>query len=137
MATRSHSITRFLLRWAITAAALWLAVYLVPGISLTGDHKALALLIVALVLGLINAFVRPILKLLSCGLIVLTLGLFLLVINGLLLWLAGYVSQHWLHLGFHVSGFGAAFVGALIVSVVSFIVSMLLGPRRGRGRAAW
>jgi putative membrane protein len=109
----------------------------VPSISLAGDRKVLTLVVVALVLGLINAFVRPILTLLSCGLIVLTLGLFLLVINALLLWFAGYISEHWLGLGFHVSSFGAAFLGALIVSVVSFIASLVLGPRRGRRRNAW
>ena len=88
------------------------------------------LLLVALVLGLVNAIIRPILSVLSCGLIVLTLGLFTLVINGLMLWLASYISVHWLGLGFHVDGFWNAVLGAIIITVFSFLVSTFVGARK-------
>jgi putative membrane protein len=114
---------KFLIRWAITAAALVVAVWVVPGITV-GHNAIWAVAVTAAVVALVNVFVRPILQILGCGLIVLTLGLFLLVINGLALWLAAYISEHWLHVNFHVSGFWAAFFGALIVSVVSWLLSL-------------
>jgi putative membrane protein len=124
---------RFLTRWAITAVAVAVATWLVPGISLTGTHRVWTILLVALVLGLVNAFIRPLISALSCGLIVLTLGLFTLVINGLMLWLASWISEHWLGLGFRVNGFWSAFFGAIIVSIVSILLSSLVGERR-RGK---
>lgn len=119
-----------LLRWTISAGGVAVAAWALPGISVSGDHRVWTLLLVALVLGLVNAIIRPILSLLSCGLIVLTLGLFMLVINGLMLWLAEYISQNWLGLGFTVDGFWSAVFGAIIISVFSFLVSLLLGVRK-------
>lgn len=115
-----------LLRWLISAAAVAAAAYLLPGIRLEGGFADL--MVVALVLGLINALVRPVLRWLACGLIVVTLGLFLLVINALLLLLAARVAQSF-GIGFYVDGFGAAFVGSVIISVVSFVLSMVLPDR--------
>ena len=112
---------RFLIRLIITAVALWAAVALVNGITFTGGW--LSLLIVALIFGLVNAFVRPLLKLLTCPFILLTLGLFIFVINALMLWLTSALSAS-LGLGFHVSGFAAAFWGALVVSIVSVLLSI-------------
>ena len=83
---------RFLIRWAITAGAVAVAAWLVPGIYVDEPHRIWAVLLVALVLGLVNAFIRPIVALLSCGCIVLTLGLFTLVINALML-LSGGVGD--------------------------------------------
>jgi putative membrane protein len=80
---------------------------------------------VAVILGLVNALVRPVLKLLSCGLIILTLGLFTLAINGLTLWLSSSIAVNWFHVGFYVRGFWAAFWGALIVSIATVIMSAL------------
>ena len=114
---------RFLIRLIITAVALWAAVALVNGITFTGGW--LSLLIVALIFGLVNAFVRPLLKLLTCPLILLTLGLFIFVINALMLWLTSALSAS-LGLGFHVSGFAAAFWGALVVSIVSVLLSIFV-----------
>ena len=114
---------RLLIRWVISAAAVAAAAYLLPGIRLEGGVTDL--LIVALVLGLVNALVRPILRWLACGIIFLTLGLFLLVINAALLLLAALVSQA-VGIGFYVDGFGAAFVGSLVISLVSFVLSFLL-----------
>ena len=89
---------------------------------------------VALVLGLVNAFIRPLISALSCGLIVLTLGLFTLVINGLMLWLAAVVTTDLLNLDFRVNGFWNAVLGALIISVVSSLLSIFVGKRGPKRR---
>ena len=114
---------RFLLRLLATAAALWIATQIVPGVTHTGPWTSL--LLVALVFGVVNAIVRPILKLLTCPLIVLTLGLFLFVINGLMLWLTSGISAS-LGLGFRVAGFWPAFLAALVVTLVSVLVSVVV-----------
>jgi len=80
----------------------------------------------------VNAIVRPLLKLLSCPLVILTLGLFVLVINGITLWLASYMAVNWFHVGFYVDGFWAAFWGALVVSIVSVILTATLREERQR-----
>jgi putative membrane protein len=113
---------RFLLRILANAAALWAATQIVPGVQHTGHWTSL--LLVALVFGLLNALVRPILQLLTCPLILLTLGLFTFVINAVVLWLTSAISESF-GLGFHVSGFGAAFLGALVVTVVSVLLSLI------------
>jgi putative membrane protein len=121
---------RLLLRWLAAAAAVAVAVYALPGI--TYDGRPTTLLVVALMLGLVNSLVRPLLKKLSCGLIVLTLGLFLLVINALMLYLASWLSRS-LGYGFHVEGFVTAVLGSLIISVVSWGLSLVLsGGDKGR-----
>ena len=127
-------MTKFLIRWGITAAAVAVAAWLVPGISVDEPHRVWTVLLVALVLGLVNAFIRPLLSLLSCGLIVLTLGLFTLVINGLMLWLASAITTNWLGLGFHVNGFWNAVLGALIISVISLLVSTFAGKKKLKRR---
>ena len=83
------------------------------------------LLLVALVFGLLNALLRPLLALLSCPLVILTLGLFTLVINAVILWLTSALSES-LGIGFHVEGFLAAFLGALVVSIVSILLSVFV-----------
>ena len=114
---------RFLLRLLINAVALWVAVQLVPGISYTGNW--LPFLGVALIFGIVNAFIRPIVKLFTLPIIFLTLGLFALVVNGLMLWLTGWLSTG-LGLQFQVDGCWSAIFGALVVSIVSAVLSMLL-----------
>ena len=122
----------FLVRLLVNAAALWVATRLVPGVSYDGG--ALPLLAVALVFGVVNAFLRPVAKILTFPLIIVTLGIFALVINGLMLWLTSSLSSA-LGLGFHVSGFWAAFWGGLVVSVVSTMLSMLVAePTRKETR---
>ena len=118
-------------RLLINAAALWAATRITPGISFDGDWRTL--LIVALVFGVLNVSVRPLLWFMTLPLLIVTLGLFTFVLNALMLWLTGAVSE-WLGLGFHVDGFGAAFLGALVVSVVSFMLSMFVGANRGERR---
>ncbi len=115
---------KLLVRWVISALALFVAAWLVPGIRVSGTAW-IAYGVMAVVLGLVNGLVRPLLKLLTCPLILLTLGLFVLVINGLTLWLSAWVANL-LGIGFYVDSFLAAFLGALIVSIVTVILSALV-----------
>ncbi|HET6578582.1 MAG TPA: phage holin family protein [Gemmatimonadales bacterium] len=112
-----------LLHWAFDAVALWVAAYLLPGLDFTGN--IVRLLLVAAVFGLVNSVLRPLLTVLTCPLIVLTLGLFTLVINALMLLVTGWLSARW-DLGFTVSGFWAAFWGGLVVGLVSLMLSVLV-----------
>jgi putative membrane protein len=112
-----------IIRILITMAALWVASRYVTGISTDGSVIALAG--VALVFGVVNAFVKPIIALLSLPVVVLTLGLFLLVLNALMLMLTSALSNT-LGLGFHVAGFWPAFWGSIVISLVSTVLSMLL-----------
>lgn len=118
---------RFLLRLVVTAAALWVAVALVPGIEHTGPWTHL--LLVALVFGLVNAVIRPILYALTCPLVVLTLGLFIFVLNGLMLWLTGAISEA-VGLGFDVTGLIPAILGALVVGLVSMVLNVFVGSEK-------
>jgi putative membrane protein len=113
-----------IVRLFINAAALWVATRVVTGISYSGDWPLL--FVVALVFGVLNVVVRPILILLSLPVLIVTLGLFLLVLNAALLFLTSAVSGA-LGLGFHVEGFTAAFLGGLVVSVVSMLLSLFVG----------
>lgn len=121
----------FLVRLLVNAVALWVATRLVPGVSYDGG--ALPLLGVALAFGVINALLRPIAKILTFPLIIVTLGIFSLVINGLMLWLTSSVSSA-LGLGFHVSGFWPAFWGGVVVSLVSTLLSMFVTEPKRRDR---
>jgi len=114
---------RFLLRLLINAVALWVATRIVPGVTFLGEP--VYLVVVALVFGLLNALVRPVLTLLTCPLLILTLGLFTFVINAVILLLTSALSGT-LGIGFHVEGFWAAFLGALVVSIVSILLSLLI-----------
>jgi putative membrane protein len=117
-------VKKLLVRWVISALALFVAAWVIPGIHVMGNAW-IAYLLMAVVLGLVNALVRPLLKFLTCPLILLTLGLFVLVINGLTLWVSSIIAN-WLGIGFYVEGFWPAFWGALIVSVITVILSALV-----------
>jgi len=116
---------KLLIRWIISALALFAAAWLVPGIAVEGNGWVVYA-VMAVILGLVNAIVRPLLKLLTCPLILLTLGLFVLVINGITLWLASSIAINWFNVGFYVDGFWSALLGALIVSIVTVILSALV-----------
>lgn len=116
---------KLIIRWVIVGFALFVAAWLVPGIRIEGNAWVIYA-VMAIILGFINAIIRPILKFLSCGLIIITLGLFVLVVNGLTLWLASAIAVNWFRVGFYVDGFWPAFFGALIVSIVSIILSALV-----------
>lgn len=124
-------IMRWILRLLANAAALAVATWLLSGISLTATgtgRKILVMLVVAVIFGIVNAIVKPIFKLVTLPIVLLTLGLFLLVINALLLMLTSWLATHF-GLGWHVSGFWNAVVGALIVSVVSWLLNTFLRDR--------
>jgi putative membrane protein len=116
---------KLLIRWLITSIALFVAAWLVPGIRVDGNAWTIYA-VMAVILGLVNAVVRPVLTTLSCPLIILTLGLFVFIINGVTLWLASAIAVNWLDIGFYVDGFWSAFLGAFIVSLVSIILSALV-----------
>ena len=119
----------FLIRLVINAIALWLATRLVDGLTFDGDM--VFLFVVALIFGVVNSVVKPILMLLTFPALILSLGLFLLVLNAAMVWLTGAISDA-AGLGFHVEGFGAAFLGGLVVSVVSFVLSLFVGKDRDK-----
>ncbi|MDZ5619782.1 phage holin family protein [Nocardioides sp. HM23] len=124
----------FLARWAITSIALALAAQVMDDIWFTGpdsgqgelEEKLLPLLGVALILSLVTAFVKPVLVLLSLPFILLTLGLFLLVVNALVLMLTGWIADQF-DVGFHVDGFWPAVGGAIIISITTWILDAIVG----------
>lgn len=118
------TIKRFLQGWAITTFAVLVADFILPGI----DHKTWQdLLLASLILGVLNAVVRPILMLMALPLLIVTLGLFMLVINALLLMLVGRIVH-----GFEVASFGTAVLGALIISVITLLLNTFTGSGKSR-----
>jgi putative membrane protein len=115
---------KLLVRWVISSLALFAAAYLIPGIHVEGSAWWVYA-VMAIILGLVNAFVRPLLKLLTCPLIILTLGLFTLVVNAVSLMLASWLAQL-ADIGFVVDNFWAALLGSLIVSAVTVVLSALV-----------
>jgi putative membrane protein len=122
-------VKSFIRSWAINTAAVLVAVSIVPGISFK-DKSFWTPLVTSLVLGILNAFIRPVLMVLSLPLLIVTLGLFTLVINALLLYFVSFLLSNY----FEVDSFGAAFVGALIISIVSLVLNVLTGGTRARVR---
>lgn len=123
---------RLLLRWLITAVALFVAASLVPGISVTDQNGWFTVFAMAAIFGLVNAVIRPILTFLSCPLVLLTLGLFMLAINAFCFLLSSWIAQNWFGAGFVVDGFFPALFGSIVVSVVSFLLSMFLPDENER-----
>ncbi|MFJ4491855.1 phage holin family protein [Streptomyces diastaticus] len=125
-------MTNFLVKTLANAAALLVAVWLLKDITLTGDstgNKALTLIVVALIFGLVNFLVKPVVKVLTFPLFVLTLGLITLVVNALMLLLTSWLAGQF-ELGFHVDGFWTAALGGLIISVVSWALNVALPDRK-------
>jgi len=114
-----------LIRWAVSALAIAAAAWLVPGIEI-GEDGVIVVLAMAIVLGLVNAIVRPILTCLTCPFVALTLGLFLFVINALAFSLASWIAQNWLGLDFQVQSFLDALLGSIIVSVVATLLTLFV-----------
>lgn len=113
---------KLLLRWVIIALSLFAAAYFLPGIRVRGEGwKVYAAM--ALILSIVNLVIRPILRFFSFPLTVVTLGLFLLVINAITFWLSSYIAVQYFQVGFYVDDFVTAFLGALIVSLVSSVLS--------------
>ena len=122
-------MTSFIIRLLVNGFALWVATQIVDGVTISSDStssEVLTLLVVALIFGLVNAFIKPVVQLLSLPLLVLTLGLFTLVVNALMFWLTSAIADA-IDVPFHVDGFfWAAVLGALVVSFVSWILNLLL-----------
>jgi putative membrane protein len=122
---------RILIKLVVTAFALWLATLLVPGIHLhahTTAGKVTTLVVVALIFGIINAVLKPIAKAIGCLAYAVTFGLISIVVNGLLFWLTSWVA-HKLGVPFHIDGFVPAVLGALIVGIVGWLISLALDRR--------
>lgn len=119
----------FIIRLVINGIALWVATEVVDGVTVTSDstsNQVLTLLLVALIFGVVNAFIKPLIKLLSLPLLILTLGLFTFIVNALMFWLTSWIAEQ-LELPFHVDGFfWEAVLGALVVSFVSWLLNLLL-----------
>ena len=127
-------MTRLILRWAINAVAIWAAITLMQGRGIEVEAGGwVPIIILALIFGFLNALVRPVIELLTCPLIILTLGLGTLLINTLLFWLTGVIGNQF-QAGFSVDGFWPAFWGALIGSLVSFVLTLLLHDELKRDR---
>ncbi len=131
-------MTKLIIRLGINAVALYAAIYLLTGRGITPQFTNWWEIIwLALIFGLINALIRPVLTILSCPIIILTLGLGSLLINTLMFYLAGLVGTYF-GVGFTVDGFVPAFLGGLIVSIVSFVLSLLFASElKGRPRKNW
>ena len=125
---------RILIKLVITAAALWLATVLIHGIHLTTHStagKIGTLILVALIFGVINAVLKPVVKTVGCLAYAITFGLISIIVNGLLFWLTSWVAGK-LSLPFHVSGFVPAILGALLVGVIGWLASLLVDGREDR-----
>lgn len=125
----------FVLRVLISGAAIWFATLVLPGLTVVGADTTAGtigvILLVALVFGIINAVVKPIVKVLAFPVYVLTLGLFTIVVNALMLWLTAWITERseW---GLRIDNFGTAVLGALIVSIVSFVLALIIPGSRKR-----
>ena len=120
---------KFLQSWVINTLAVLAAVYIVPGIRFK-DDSLWTPFVTSLVLGILNAFIRPVLMLLALPLLIFTLGLFTLVINALLLYFVSFLLGRY----FEVDNFGAAFLGALVISIVSMLLNLITGSSPSRVR---
>jgi len=114
---------KLLIRWAIGALSLFAAAWIVPGIRVDDSRGWVAYAAMAIILSLVNALIRPLLKLLTCPLILVTLGLFTLVVNAISLLIASSIANNLFGVGFYVDGFWPAFWGAIIVSVISVVLN--------------
>jgi len=126
---------RFFIHWLITIVALVVAYYILAPygwMSIQGSSAVVAFAVMAVVIGLVNTFIRPVLKFLSCAFIILTVGLFMLVINAFLLWFSSWICQQ-IGVGFIVTWWQGAIFGSIIISVVSFIIHLFI--HEGRRRA--
>lgn len=123
-------LRKLLLRWLVNALALFAAAQVVPGIEIDGNGW-IVYAVVAIIFGLVNALIRPLLKMITCPLIILTLGLFTLVINALMLLLTSWIGTV-VGYGFHIDGFWPAFLGGLVVGVVSVVLNLVVQDEEDR-----
>jgi len=121
----NNVMNRALIKWLMNTIAIMLAVKFVEGIRYSGDWWGI--LLVGLLFGLVNTFIRPLVRLFTFPLLILTLGIFTFVINAMMLSITSWLSDQF-HLGFHVAGFKPAFWGAVIISIASMVLSFLMPP---------
>lgn len=122
---------RFIIRWLVTAIAVGAAVWLVPGIDTVGGNEAwVSIAIFGLVLSLINISVKPVMQVLSLPISVLTLGVFYLIVNTLMLYMAAWLANGIFQSGIEIATFGSAFVASIVISIVSAIVNAILGNNK-------
>ncbi|MGE2729734.1 phage holin family protein [Mycolicibacterium vaccae] len=124
-------MTSFLLRAALTGLALWVVTLIVPGIGFVGGDSTAArvgiIFVVAVIFGLVNAFIKPVVQILSIPLYILTLGLFHVVINALMLWLTAWITEHTTHWGLAIDHFWwTAIWAAIVLSLVSWMLSLII-----------
>ena len=117
----------FILRWVITALSVGVAVWIVPGLTPVGANSTIAIFALGLILALINVSLKPLLQLISFPITILTLGIFYLVVNALLLELAAWAAGGIFGSGIAIDGFGSALLGSIIISIVSAIANSLIG----------
>ena len=118
----------FIIRWLVTAVAVGAAVWLVPGIAVAGTTETwVAVAIFGLILSIINIAIKPIMQVLSLPITVLTLGIFYLVVNTLMLYIAAWVSNGLFNAGFDIATFGSAFVASIVISIVSAFMNAIVG----------
>lgn len=121
----------FIIRWLVTAIAVGAAVWLVPGIGIVGGTEAwAAIAIFGLILSLINISIKPIMQLLSLPISVLTLGIFYLVVNTFMLYVAAWLANGIFQVGIEIATFGSAFVASIVISIVSAIVNAITGAKK-------
>ncbi|AKS32629.1 phage holin family protein [Mycolicibacterium goodii] len=123
-------MSSFLLRAALTGFALWVVTLIVPGMSFVGGDSTLArigiIFVVAVIFGLVNAIIKPIVQILSIPLYILTLGLFHIVVNALMLWITSSITDHTTHWGLHIDSFWwTAIWAAIVLSIVSWVLSLV------------
>jgi putative membrane protein len=126
-ATRTEKGVAFVVRWLILSAAVWVAAWLIGGIHLDGWESTL---LVGLILGLLNAIIRPLLVFIAIPLLVLSLGLFLLVVNTAMLGLTAWIAGKFDSIHFAIDGFWDAFWGALIITIVGWLLGLIVRPNR-------
>ena len=118
---------KFILTWLATAIAVAVAVWIIPGITTVGSDATIAVAVGALVLALVNMVIKPIMQVISLPITVLTLGIFYLIVNALLLVLAAQVGTGLFGSGIAIDGFGSAFLGSIVISIVSSIANGIIG----------
>lgn len=127
-ATEKEAIMNFIIRWIVTAIAVGAAVWLVPGVEVINNGSSWAgIVFFALILSLINMSIKPILQVLSLPVTVLTLGIFYIIVNTLLLYIAAWLANGLFGAGFYIASFGSAFVASIVISIVSALVNGLVG----------
>ncbi|MEP7198452.1 MAG: phage holin family protein [Chloroflexota bacterium] len=124
-------MSHFIIRVIVNAIAIAVTSYLLPGMRIDGNNYLFTLAVVAVIFGVLNAVIKPILAVLTCPLYILTLGLFTFVVNAAMLLLTSAIAQN-VGLGFHVDGWLTAIIGSILISIVSFVLSLFLGGNKQR-----